>query len=96
MEYYVMSPSGEVLAGPFPREDEARRWIGSYHGQVAFYRWGRLYIAERSAEGAPAAICVARWPGRTHVPAAAWALQREGDLVLVEGQNGWVEAWMFA
>lgn len=95
-EWLVLAPSGEVLAGPFNNEAQAQRWVYSYVGQVALARWGRLCIAQRSKPVGEQDRPVTWWPDRSAVPRAAWALQSDGDLLLVERQDGQVEAWLLS
>lgn len=92
MEYVVLAPDGGVLAGPFADEDDARRWVVSYLGQVALSRWGRLYVAERLRRDNGGAVCVASWQDQADVPDSVWSLQRSGDLVVVRTECG-LEAW---
>jgi len=85
MEYVVITRWGDVVAGPFLSEDEARHWIlNSYHGRVTAHRFGPLHVAARPAAATAPPIpwlCIFNSPGE--VPAAVWDLQRSGDLVVV-------------
>lgn len=84
VEYVVVTKWGEIVAGPFGSEDEARGWILRTHdGAVAVSRWGHLFVAARRVRNEnPGWVAV--FNSRREVPSEVWSLQKSGDLIVEE------------
>jgi hypothetical protein len=93
VEYVVVTKWGEVVAGPFASEDEARGWIYRTHdGITATSRWGHLFVAARQGRNeSPGWVAV--FNSRSEVPGEVWSLQGSGDLIVEELPHGFMAVY---